>query len=706
MRGQGIKIFSLVLKEARKAGCLIPVLKRDISIQKEDIQFFVKETKTVTKFETAVEEVIKKVRSYSNDLSVLKPSALSAAILYHIGESLDVSIPYSEAKKKYKYLTTVDFESAVTQLKNTIILAEADSVDTDAAALAQQAEGYEGAIVLNPESGIYIDDPVTVLDYASLYPSCILAKGLSHDRIIINKKYDNLPGIKYNTIEYDIFDKDKLKVGVRECRYAVLEEKGIIPKILEQLLGQRKATRKRMTTCENEFELAVLDGLQNAYKVTANSLYGQIGARTSQIYLKDIAACTTATGRSMIMQAKEFLETKHGAKIIYGDTDSIFAIFPNYDADGNILKGHASIMPSIIKAKQASSEFKQIIEKPHDLEYEKTFWPFILLSKKKYVGNLYEMDDKKYKQKSMGIVLKRRDNAQIVKKIFGGVIKIILEEHNVEKSINFMTDELLKMVKGQAPLEDLVVTKSLKSEYKDPTRIAHKVLADRIAEREPGNKPQSNDRIPYVYIVTDNSKALQGERIETPTFIINNKLVPDYGFYITNQIMKPLLQIFALIVEQLPGYSNAYSSNHLKMVQLNIENEFTDPDKIEDKMQTFKEYIAKTLLFDPVISQIADVKIKKSLIGKKYNSVLEDGTLPPKEKAKPKPRAKKDTTNPATPRKPRAKKDALITDFYKVVANTEATENDVNPSPSIPPLPVKKPRKPRAKKSDIKEENL
>ena len=60
----------------------------------------------------------------------------------------------------------------------------------------------------------------------------------------------------------------------------------------------------------NNFEQDVFDSLQLAYKITANSLYGQIGARTSSIYLKEIAACTTATGREMIMLAKKFVEEK------------------------------------------------------------------------------------------------------------------------------------------------------------------------------------------------------------------------------------------------------------------------------------------------------------------------------------------------------------------------------------------------------------
>ena len=100
----------------------------------------------------------------------------------------------------------------------------------------------------------------------------------------------------------------------------------------------------------------------------------------------------------------------------------------------------------------------------------------------------------------MGIVLKRRDNANIVKKIYGGIIDILLNKQDLQESIKFLNDELSDFfINGITSINDLIITKSLKS-YKDPTKIAHKVLADRIGSRDPGNKPMANDRVPYVYI--------------------------------------------------------------------------------------------------------------------------------------------------------------------------------------------------------------
>jgi DNA polymerase elongation subunit (family B) len=70
-------------------------------------------------------------------------------------------------------------------------------------------EGYEGAIVLHPKPGIYVDTPISVLDYASLYPSSMISENISHDTIILDEKYDNLPGYEYVDITYDLF-KGKL----------------------------------------------------------------------------------------------------------------------------------------------------------------------------------------------------------------------------------------------------------------------------------------------------------------------------------------------------------------------------------------------------------------------------------------------------------------------------------------------------------------
>ena len=835
-------------------------------------------------------------------------------------------------------------------------------------------ESYEGAIVLTPDIGIY-SDPISVLDFASLYPSSMISENISHDSIVLDDKYDNLPGVEYNDIQYEVN-------GVMQTvRFAQFEGQGVLPRILNKLLKQRKLTRKKMnyksielesgdqitgmvisetkenlqvknlesgtvTDIEtstissvsetyNEFEKAVLDGLQLAYKITANSLYGQVGAKTSPIFLKELAASTTATGRNLVLKLKDFAEDNYDCKVVYGDsvtpdtpilirqegtirtcridslvesyeerddgkqiahinaevwtetgftaihqivrhktrktihrvlthtgvvdvtedhslllddgdiikpgevnvgtkllhgdsvraftgdpdefvsieeakvmgfffgdgscghygnkytwalnnsnlenliemqnlcpfetsiydtlgssrmyklnakgqvkaisakyrslfynehnekvvpscilngpiavvqsfwrgycmadgdkdvhgytrfdikgkegsmgmcilgrrlgynvsintrrdkpnvfrqtfttsaqrkdpiaikkieivgetdgyvydltteshhfhvgpgdlvvhnTDSIFIKFLSLpDENGEEKTGKDRLQASIDKSIELSNAFKPHLKSPHDAEYEKTFWPFIILSKKRYVGNLYEEDVNKFKEKSMGIVLKRRDNANILKKVYGGMINIILNQNDITKSIAFLKNQLNLIQNESVPIGDLIISKTLKGSYADPSKISHKVLADRMLERDPGSAPQVNDRVQYVYICNPDKNALQGDRIESPEYIKANNITIDYSFYITNQIMKPVCQLLSLVLESISGYKRP--KGYFEEMESKYTKKLGDVKAAKEKVQSLKEAEVEKLIFEPVL-----VSIKKKMKNQK-----------------------------------------------------------------------------------------
>ena len=852
-------------------------------------------------------------------------------------------------------------------------------------------EGYEGAIVLEPKCDLYLDNPVACVDYASLYPSSMISENLSHDSKVWTREYDlagnliaetgekdkdgifiydNLPGYEYVDVTYDTYSyvrksassaAEKVKSGNKICRFAQFPHgtRAIMPSILMELLSARKSTRKQIPLQTDEFMKNVLDKRQLGYKLTANSLYGQCGAKTSTFYEKDVAAATTATGRLLLTYAKKVIEecygdavcetTKHGpvctkAEYIYGDsvasytpvyikignkieilpideladkygggkwrtceepgkqekevcvlhvtsqkegeeenegekggkretkdimtwtdkgwtkleciirhalsdekkmlrvitsngvvdvtddhsllksdgteispkniyvprdyeyysqqrsnqqhhsevellhspieineqlyedefcselgftnikmadiskmksvfhsciyevrkdmfckwlelnynitdvtyktsplklkikaknqrvmariylvatkllklevrlfaskqhtlltvidpddedvlqlipgnsfsfpfynnknketrvdtdktryfiknmfqipysgfvydlttenhhfaagvgdiivhnTDSVFFTFYLQDPNGEQIRGKKALEITIELAQQAGHLASSFLKAPHDLEYEKTFMPFCLLSKKRYVGMLYETDPNKCKRKEMGIVLKRRDNAPIVKDIYGGIIDILMKEQNIQKAIDFLKSCLQNIVDEKFPMEKLIITKSLRSAYKNPQQIAHKVLADRITARDPGNKPSSGDRIPFVYIHNTNKTALQGEKIETPSFILENRLKIDYSFYITNQIMKPVQQLFALVLEKIWMMQN--KKGKLMKFKKEVEElmKKTDEEKFGDKLEQLKNKEVKALLFDEYLRQTNNTK--------------------------------------------------------------------------------------------------
>jgi DNA polymerase elongation subunit (family B) len=529
-------------------------------------------------------------------------------------------------------------------------------------------DGYEGAIVLEPKCKLYLETPVSVGDFASLYPSSMLSENLCPSSKVWSKIYDlagnliqetgelddhgnfiydNIPGFEYVDIRFDTYRwvrknpkarAEKIRSGYKICRFAQptykenVEEKAIMPSILQELLKARKDTRKLIPLQNDEFMKNVLDKRQLAYKVTANSLYGQLGAKTSTFYEPDIAASTTATGRLLLTYAKRVveecyadtdIETKYGlvntkAEYVYGDTDSVFFKFNLTDKEtGESIVGEKALELSIEIAQEATHNVSKFLKQPHDFEYEKTFLPFCLLSKKRYVGILYETDPKKGKRKEMGIVLKRRDNAPIVKDVYGGVIDILMKERDIQKAIEYVNKCLQDLVDQKVPMEKLIITKSLNSFYKKPQQIAHKVLADRIAAREPGNKPTSGDRIPFVYIVNPNKKALQGEKIETPTFIRDNNLQIDYSFYITNQIMKPLLQLFGLVLEDIwrSQYKMSKISKFTKELE-QVRNTIADHKKCDDKIAKLRDKEVKVLIFDKYLRETNNSKEKNQSVTK------------------------------------------------------------------------------------------
>ena len=296
--------------------------------------------------------------------------------------------------------------------------------------------------------------------------------------------------------------------------------------------------------------------------------------------------------------------------LIVHNTDSVFFTFNLQTPDGKPIRGKEALEITIEIAQEAGHLASKFLKAPHDLEYEKTFMPFCLLSKKRYVGMLYETDPNKGKRKEMGIVLKRRDNAPIVKDIYGGIIDILMKKQNIQEAIDFLKSCLQNIVDEKYTMDKLIITKSLRSGYKNPQSIAHKVLADRITARDPGNKPGSGDRIPFVYIATQNKKALQGEKIETPTFITENGLKIDYSFYITNQIMKPVQQVFALVLEKIWEIQNKRPKiNKFKRdVEVMRREYFDNLEKFEEKLEAMRCKEIKTLLFDEYLRETNNEK--------------------------------------------------------------------------------------------------
>ena len=545
-----------------------------------------------------------------------------------------------------------------------------------------RTDGYEGAIVLNPFTGLYIKSPTAVGDYAGLYPSAMISENICLSSKVFTKfydtnnrflysigdknsdgefTYDNIPGkeyvdIKSNTYKYvkvagNIKDK-KIPTGHRICRFAQYPngEKAVLPSILSELIKARKDTRKMIPKQTDEFMKNILDKRQKAIKVVANSVYGQTGAKTSTFYDMDIAASTTAVGKMLLIYAKDIIEncfdntivnTSFGpirtkAKYVYGDTDSVFFNMNLHTVDTNKpFEGNESLPMSIEVAQQICNVVTKFLKPPHEFEYEKTYLPLLLLSRKRYVGIKYEFDPKKGVRNEMGIVLKRMDNAPIVKVVYGDVIDTLMSvshdnisgEDRVFTSVEIVKHYLKKLINGEIDISKLIISKSLRAFYKKPKQIAHKVLADRITAREPGNKVNAGDRVPYIYIINPDKNVLQGDRIENPKYIQENNIPIDYSHYITNQIMKPIIQVFGLVLEILWRGKNDNNPNNLSnnWMRHNLEikklrRTETDEKKLDKKIDTLRSKAAKKIIFDEYLVILDNLRNKNRPITNFFKS--------------------------------------------------------------------------------------
>tara|TARA_B100000900_G_scaffold371407_1_gene350610 strand:- start:1569 stop:5540 length:3972 start_codon:yes stop_codon:yes gene_type:complete len=551
--------------------------------------------------------------------------------------------------------------------------------------------GFEGAIVLDPvaraSTGLYLEDPIAVLDYASLYPTSIKEKNLSHDTYFgeYNDVKDKLDGlgwvekVDYNRIKYkDYVYETKPGTSVVEKKEVLNEDgthkeidcvfisdtgktkkKGIINVVVSALLEQRSLTKKLLKKEKNEDKKKVLDGYQLAYKLTANSVYGQLGAKTSSISFKKVAACTTAIGRERIYDAERLVmdwardNKKLPPEVVYGDTDSIFVKFNRKDK-GKTYKDKEALAYCIQCGKDAGEYITEHLHKegkaPQDLEYEKTFWPFILISKKRYTGDKYEFTaDETPKRTSMGLVTKRRDNAPIVKYVFGNLINKFMYDRNLNKTLDWLKHMLKKIIDGKEHISMFILSKTLNSYYKNPQSIPHKVLADRIGERDPGNKPKANDRIPYAYVEVDDKPTLVGfkkafelqgtgeykkirKRIKSDEFYKKDEVIDD-GFYKNG---KPKTKKIKVDDETRPKYKWIEEKGQEIMKKVEVQGEpkykkkiilqgdrIEHPDYIKEKKLKldYKFYISNQIM-NPV-KQVLDISMSPEESKELFNKFLQ-----------------------------------------------------------------------------------
>ena len=280
---------------------------------------------------------------------------------------------------------------------------------------------FEGAIVIEPERGYYTH-PIATLDFASLYPSIMMAHNLCYTSL--------LPGMEYKKFKPEEYERTPNgDYFIRSSK-----KKGILPIILEELIGARKKAKQELKEAKDPFVKAVLDGRQLALKISANSVYGFTGAQVGQLPCLAISSSVTAFGREMIELTKaKVLERynkkngyEHDSQVIYGDTDSVMVKFGTEDRAEAMRLG-----------KDAADYVSTFFEKPIKLEFEKIYHPYLLMNKKRYAGMYWTNPIKPDKMDAKGIETVRRDNCGLVQNIVQGALDRLLLKFDKNEAIEF-----------------------------------------------------------------------------------------------------------------------------------------------------------------------------------------------------------------------------------------------------------------------------
>jgi DNA polymerase I len=246
----------------------------------------------------------------------------------------------------------------------------------------------------------------------------------------------------------------------------------------------------------------------------------------------DVANSITAYGRDNLEKTRKLVEGNFDYKVIYADTDSVF------------LK---TKIDNLDEAKEVGEKISKFVTEnlPGELEldFEKIYRTFLILTKKRYAGWKFEFNGEKWEDKieMRGIETIRRDWCPLVSEVMNSVIRIVLKEGDTDKAIAEIKCVIEKLKKGEIPLEKLTVVKGITKGvdgYKGT--LPHIELARKMAARSPRDAPKIGDRLGFVII---KGNEMLSKRSEDPKYVQEHGLQIDSDYYINNQVFPPIERI-------------------------------------------------------------------------------------------------------------------------------------------------------------------
>lgn len=350
-------------------------------------------------------------------------------------------------------------------------------------------KGYQGATVLDPEPGVH---DALVLDFASLYPSMMMANNLCPSALVPDGPPLEPDGINYKSVQVDAQRTHTFQQSIP----------GLIPDLLRNLLEARKRAKKAEQDSQDPATKRIQNGRQKALKVAANSIYGAQGAQNTTVGCKAAAEACTRLGREGLQLCMDTLKGRElrgpndevlDLRIVYGDTDSLFFALDFPKTFGRPLK--ECLKEAFWIGNMITGILNPLFKRPISLEMEKVYGPLVLMAKKTYLGRKYLSVDDEGHLDASGYSYVKRDYSLWQREVMQEVIDRFVMQHDLPGSLQLLATKLNELVSVEP--RALMLTKRLGHEYKTQNSVPCEV-ARLENEIEPGSGSKPGDRVQYV----------------------------------------------------------------------------------------------------------------------------------------------------------------------------------------------------------------
>mmetsp|Transcript_9742 Transcript_9742/g.14615 ORF Transcript_9742/g.14615 Transcript_9742/m.14615 type:complete len:1203 (+) Transcript_9742:30-3638(+) len=402
-------------------------------------------------------------------------------------------------------------------------------------------------------------DPVIVLDFASMYPSIMIAHNICFSTLVTgdHKESDWYEAPVLNLVEKGIFDwisAQKPTEGlIQSKRYRFSQSRpGVLPEILRHLLKKRKAVKTQLKAAKTESLQTILDARQKALKVCANAVYGFTGTNASKVFVPALAETVLMTGVNQLLTAAIRVGQEKKEKVIYGDTDSLMILCKGQDVKEASKTGE-----------RLSKILSDLFPEPCQMKLESIFLPFLLQHNKHYAGA------EKGVLTIKGMEAVSRGTLPVLRKLYNEILADILLPKSsgsnrfkvgMKSAIKRILDVGRSILKGKCPMGDLTLTRALWMDDTDNSEATsggkgkgqytmsqpHVEVARK--KRQRGQKVRKGERISYVLVHTEAGATQQWKMAEDPTYARDNCLPLALRHYVDNMVIGPLLRLF-----EVPG---------------------------------------------------------------------------------------------------------------------------------------------------------